>query len=386
MVTLSKSKYLAGLQCPKLVWTYFNKPESIPPPDASTQARFDQGHLIGNYAKKWFPDGVEVEWNKEKVEVTKSLIEQKKTIFEAAIIKGDLYAQPDILKPAEGKWDVIEVKSAKKVKDENYEDLAFQAFVFKDKITINKYLFMVLNGDYVRNGDINPGELFKLEDGTEEIKARLPLVEGNVKEIFKAISQPECPHIKIGPQCRDPHECPLIDDCWHLPEHNVTELHNIRLVKALEYMDRGIVSLDDVPPELDIKPQHRIQVEASRTGKIHFNKEGVNAFLSQLKYPLYFLDFESINPAIPLFNGTSPYQQVAFQFSLHIRDSPEAELRHVGFIGEGDPRRQVLDKLKENLGTSGSILVYFQGFENGRFKEMAKWFPEEADWISSVLA
>lgn len=388
---LTKSKYLNGLQCHKLLWYVFNKPEVIPEYDAATLARFEQGHIVGDMAKTWWPEGVEVERTtfKEMIRKTEDLISQRKTIFEATIVEGNLYAHPDILTSFENdKWDVIEVKSANSIKDVNYEDLAFQKYLYeKHGLKINKTFLMHLNGEYIKQGPIDWKKILIMTDVTDKINDFLPPVEHNVKMMFDTIKLPQSPTITIGGQCKSPYLCPLKDICWDfLPPFNITQLHGIWMSKAKEYIEQGIISYDDINDNLDLKLKHRLQISATKQNQPYIDNGKVKEFVDSLKYPLYFLDFESINPAIPLFDGTSSHQQVTFQFSLHIKESPESELKHIGYIFDDDPRKKILDKLKETLGESGSILVYYEHFEKARLRDMAKWFPEETEWIKSILS
>ena len=209
--TISKSKYMNGLQCPRLLWFSVNQPEAMPPFDEAAQLRFDQGHEVGNFAKKLFPEGVEVPHDKEFVKKTQELIPQRKTMFEASFSYNGTFAKPDILKPVgKEEWDLIEVKSSTKVKDEQIDDIAFQRYVVEGSgLRIRRCEEIFINNEYVRNGEIDPAKLLKTEDVTEHVSERLPLVESNVKEMHRVLSLPEPPDVPIGPHRSDPQRCSL---------------------------------------------------------------------------------------------------------------------------------------------------------------------------------
>src|SRR3989338_7221346 len=160
---LSKSKYLIGLQCPKYLWIAINKPEEIPEVDEATQHRFDQGHLVGGLAKKWFPKGIDIDSEdfKENIEKTKELLKQHKILFEAGILADNIYSRADILNPiGKEEWDIIEVKSATEVKDVNIHDISFQKHCYeKFGLKIRKCFLMCINNQYIRQGEIDPKEL-----------------------------------------------------------------------------------------------------------------------------------------------------------------------------------------------------------------------------------
>jgi len=160
---LSKSKYISGLQCHKLLWHYYNAKDEIPEVDATTQAIFDQGHIVGEYAKKLFPDGVEIGKDVKEFEevLTLSLKETalRKPLFEAAFKSNNAYARADILNPVgKDQWDIIEVKSSTEVKEINLQDLALQRFAYEGAgIKIANCFILHINNKYVRHGEINPG-------------------------------------------------------------------------------------------------------------------------------------------------------------------------------------------------------------------------------------
>ena len=181
MQLLTKSKYMSGLQCPQYLWMLFNAKNQIPEPDAATQFSFDQGNEVGNIAKQWFPDGIDLSEADfmPNIKKTKQLIKKKKIIFEAGIKAGNLYSRADILIPVGvGKWDIIEVKSSTSVKEEHYHDLSFQKFCYeKAGITIRKCFLMHINNEFIKHGDIDPKEILIQEDVTDEVKEAM---KGNV--------------------------------------------------------------------------------------------------------------------------------------------------------------------------------------------------------------
>ena len=381
---LTKSDYMIGLQCPKYLWIKKNQPETLPQNSMATQHRFDQGHLIGQFAQKLFASGKLVQGNfSENIEKTKQFIEQKQTIFEAGILAGDLYSRADILEP---EWNIYEVKSSTSVKEEHILDVAFQKYVYeKAGLNIQKCFLIHINNQYVKQGEIKPNELFIKADITEEVSKELPNVEPNISRIFKFLALKNPPEFQLIYIENSFYGNPVIDEFMDsLPDENVFQLYRGGK-KCTELFGKKICKLIEIPDDYRLTAHQQIQKQCAKTGKPHINKEKLSEFIGSLKYPLCFLDFETFNTALPLFDGTKPYQQIPFQYSLHIVDK---ETRHLSFLAEGkqDPRKNFLQSLKSNLGSEGSIIVYNQSFEIGRLKELAEIFPEEQDWINSVIA
>jgi len=389
---ISKSKYLVGLQCLKYLWFLVNRRESIPEPDAVTQYIFDQGHLVGEYAKKLFPGGIDVEYGsgfEKGLKATTQLLAERKPLFEAGFLSESIYARADILNPVgSDEWDIIEVKSSTGVKDVNIEDVAFQKYCYeKAGLKIRKCCLMYINKEYVRNGDIAPEGLFTTSDITEKAAEFSSGIRERIEGMSAVVSCSDCPNIKIGRQCSEPYTCPLKEECWSfLPENSVFDLYGAKN-KAAEFFGNGITLIKDIPEGYNLSFKQQIQRECGKTLKPRIDRKAISSFLGKLAYPLYFLDFETFSEAIPRYDGTRPYQRIPFQFSLHMLDSIDSTARHYSFLAEdrGDPRGDLLSSLKDKLGSSGSIVVYYESFEKGVLRELAESFRQHSGWIDTLI-
>ena len=156
---------------------------------------------------------------------------------------------------------------------------------------------------------------------------------------------------------------------------------------AINLFNEGIFEIKDIPEEKLENKRHIIQHGAHKSWRHHINHEELNEFIGKLDYPLYFMDFETYGPAIPIYDGTKPYQQMPFQFSVHVVSKQGVKPKHISFIAEGsaDPREAFLTNLKKSLGTKGSIVTYNAPFEKGRLKELALFLPKHAKWVDSIL-
>ncbi len=390
-IRLTKTKYLNGLQCKKLLWYIYNKPEAIPEPDEATQAVFAQGHLVGDYSKKLFPEGIEVDHTKsfaEGLKSTRELILKRVPIFEAALTYKNCYARADILEPVgKDEWDLIEVKSSTELKIVNYPDIGFQYYVYAGAgLKIDKCYLMCIDNTYVRKGDIDPHQLFKKIDVTDEIKTSYStMIEKSVAEMVKAVNAETFTEIGIGKHCNDPYDCPLIDTCWSfLPERNVFLLYkNKKLPLAL--IQDGILELAKIPEKYDLSEKNQIQVDCEETGNPHIDRDKIKAFLDSIQYPAYYMDFETYASAIPLYDS-SPYQQIPFQFSVHVVKEKGARPEHFSFLADGtnDPRPEFMARLKEVMGTKGSVIAFNAGFEMNILKKCAGVLPEYQNWVESI--
>ena len=389
MVLLSKSKFLNGIQCPRLLWASIHKKEMLPEFSITTLNTFKTGNEVGELAKKLFPEGIDIptEDFSQNIQLSKEALTQNKPLFEPAITFEQLYSRADVLVPIKEEWDIVEVKSGTKVKDINIWDVAFQKYVYeKAGLKIRKCFLMHVNNKYIRQGELDPEEFFVKQDITEEVEEKLKIVPEKITEMIDILNSPELPENVIGLHCDDPYGCPLKDDCWSfLPEGHVFQLTRGGK-RSFELFDNKIYAIKDIPEEFKLTDKQGIQRDCEINNKIHIHKESIKHFLAELKYPLYYLDFETFNGAIPLFDGIKPYQQIPFQFSLHIVKEEGAKPEHIEFLydGNSDPRKEFIEKLKESLGDTGNIIAYNMAFEKGIVSKLAEFLPEYKNWVEST--
>lgn len=394
-LSLSKSTFLMGRQCSKLLWFRYNAKNEIPAPDESQQAIFDQGHEVGDLAKQLFLGGIEIDTEPGDFDgalrLTGQALKQRRPIHEATFSFGGGYARADILVPVTGNaWDFVEVKSTTSLKEEvHLPDIAFQAFVLTGAgIKLRKCCLAHINNEFVRHGPIDPKKFFTLEDVTKPVSAMSRDIEDQIGAMQRVIGGKAHPEIQIGPHCDDPYTCPLHDRCWSfLPKASVFTLYRGGQ-KGFSLLKRGIQNLADIPADVALTDAQAIQRSTLLAGKPHIDRPALAAFLSQLEYPVSYLDFETIGTAIPLFDEVSPYQQIPFQYSLHIVQDNGAKSRfdHQSFLAEGtaDPRPEFMRQLVKVLPQTGSVVTYNAGFETGRLEECCELLPEFKPWLKKL--
>lgn len=387
---LTKSNYLEGLQCPKFLWIRKNAKERIPEPTEIEQKKFDDGTLVGELATLVFEDGISLanEEFKNNLEKTKEALEKKVPIFEAGFTVDNLFSRADILNPVGDEWDIIEVKSATKVKEINLHDVAFQKYVYeKAGLKIRKCFLMHINNEYTLKGEVEPEELFVQTEITEEIKPFEKDVEENIERMFKIIEGSE-PEFNVEDLLTNEYSNIVIDEFMaSQPEGSIFEFYRMLMKKKVELYKKGYKVMTDVPESIKLNEKQAIQRRLAFDGGIQINKQGIKNFLDNLVYPIYYLDFETINPILPKFDGMKPYQRIPFQFSLHIQEKKDGELKHVSFLADGtnDPRTKFLKSLQDNLGEKGSVLVYNQGFEKGVLQECTDAYPRFSEWYQKNI-
>jgi len=391
---ISKSQYLKGIQCSKALWLYRHRPDLAPEISESQQFLFDIGNEIGKLAQQYFRSGIEIE--AEYYEVDKSIKSTKKAIkqgdkilFEAtACSKDGAYSRIDILKKVRGSdfRDLIEVKASTSAKDYHIDDIALQRYAFLNAgYRIRKSILMYVNNEYVRSGELDLKKLFKQEDCTKLVDKKIGQVKRNVKKLIETINNKNEPPMEIGGQCSSPFDCDYKGYCWdHVPDYSVYNIFKGN--KLNDLLSENILNIPDIPGDFNVTDRQLIEVNSFKRNRIYKDKKRIKEFLSSLTYPLYYLDYETINPAIPLFDNTSPYQLIPFQFSLHIQKIKGGKLKHVEFLytEQGDPRPELIKSLLENCGEKGSVVVYNKGFESRVNNELGQAFPKFKNRLKQI--
>ena len=387
-VLLSKSQYMDGLVCPGFLWFSIHNKEKDTTRDLMTVHLMEQGAAVGELARTLYPDGINALAGEDgdTAADTMKLLEQRKALFEAGFAAGEFYARVDILVPA-GKesWDIIEVKGVTQIDDSHIQDCAFQKYVCENAgLKVRKVFLLHVNKEYIKKGGIDPRKLLILEDVTKDVGKEQDGIKERKGAVLAAATAKRKPAPSIELAGCNPKECPYTDECiGELPDDSVFYLYRAG-AKAKQLYVRGIKKIGQIPKTEKLTANQAIQAECDKNSKVHMDKKVIKKFLSQLKEPVYYMDFETYAETIPRFDGMKPNQNITFQFSVHVLD--KGQLTHHSYLApcDMDPRPEFLKRLKAVLGTKGSIVVYNQSFEQSRLKELGEQFPEYQAWISTL--
>jgi len=392
---LSKSKFLAGLQCLKRLYLQCYQRDLAGEPDEKLQAIFDQGQEVGLLAQKAFPSGVLISedhlHHKEAVTRTKELIADKNVpaIFEAAFNFEDILIRIDILERlSRNRWRLIEVKSSTKVEDKHIPDVAIQKYVLEQcGFKVSEACLMHLNREYVYDGKkYQLNELYTIDNLTGEIESFEDELPAHIKEQWETLSLTKAPDIETGPHCTDPFECEFYSLCSdELPDDWVGNLPRIGK-KAEELIEMGIESIHDIPDNFTLTDTQRRACECVQKNKPYYDRD-LKDEIAALKNPIYFMDFETLFPALPRYAGMRPYDQIPFQWSVHLQRNQKSKLEHYEFLqdDESDPRDAFITSLLSVLEEhkKAPIIVY-SSFESTRLDDLSRWFPKYAKRIDQV--
>jgi len=391
---LSKSKYISGQQCKKLLW--FKSINKKPPEemDEGTRDRLKAGEDVGDLAKKLFPGGTEIEYlpdNLEKmVEDTNLAIEKGKPIYEATFVIDNNLIRVDLMNPTKDGWDMYEVKSSSKLKPYHLEDASFQWYVLSkiEGLKVNNAYVVTINSQYVKDGAINQDKLFTKSNITKEANDRLGLVPNEINKMQAIIERDAEPNTPIGPHCSKPHSCQYKKLCWEdVKDNSVLNLYRMRSKQKFDLFDNECKTFDDIPEDIKLSDIQQKQITSYLNNKTFIHKNGVKEFIESIKYPVSYFDFETFQDAVPRFDNQRPYMQMPFQFSLHIQQNPlDNELVHKEWIVDHrqDPRREIAEKMLEWMPEQGTIIAYNQSFEMNRIKELARYNSDLSDELLAL--
>ena len=392
---LSKSDYTTYLKHPAWLWLKKHDKAMLPAIDANTQAMFDTGHEFEQYAEALFPDGVTLgfndydEYKTLPARTTTALEGGEKTIFQGRFEADQLTFICDIVQVVgDREVDLYEIKSSTSAKPEHNVDLAFQMVVLeKCGYTVRNSAVIHVNNSYERQGSVEPDKITQMTFVTKDVKGLRKFTLQKIDEALEVMGLAECPDTS-----------PLLADSTAFREWGAIYKHikktqpgsiydlcrlNADTLKSLQ--DADINLLKDIPENFDLKTKQVMQVQAAKNG-VSTDTETIQEFLSTFEFPLYFLDYETMGGLVPHFDGMRPYQQLPFQYSLHILDSPDAELRHEEYLHRDNtnPAQAVADALRSHIGDTGTVLAWNMGFEKACNKMLGKIVPEQNEFLKNV--
>ncbi len=382
-MNLSKSLYTKAIQCPKALWLKKYKQDVLTPPDASAKAVFETGNAVGELACQLFPHGKEITFTRdydEMIATTKKYIDEGvQNIYEATFNYNGILVMVDVLHvEEEGGVDIYEVKSSTSVKDIYLHDVSIQHYVLKNLgFTIKSANIVHIDNTYVRGDELELDKLFSIVDVTGEVLELQETIPQVLKEfetyLEDSINEPV---IDIGSHCKKPYECDAKAYCWkvqrNIPDYSIFNIFNLGSKKQVALYERGIVNIDNIPEDFEMTEKQSQAVVNHKAQTIHIDKEAIESFISTLIYPIYHLDFETFQQAIPEWKGISPFQQIPFQYSLHI-EHEDGRLEHHEFLAVdgADPRELLAQKLCEDIPKDVTVLAYSMSFEKGVIKKLA---------------
>jgi hypothetical protein len=395
---LSKSEYMMFLKQPAWMWLKKHDKTKLPPVDDNTQAMFDAGNLFETYAEQLFPDGVRLgfdsynEYLSLPERTTKALADGATTIFQGRFEHEQLTFICDVIAIVGDKEvDLYEIKSSTKAKPDHEFDLAFQMVVLEGcGFTVRNISVVHVNNQFVRNGEVDAKKLTGTTDITEIVKAKRDLTKKHIESALKVMNSSTIPTIspsqaRLGSlnEWLDIYRGLTTVEPYSIYDLCVAGAERIGKLEAL-----GITKLTDIPVDFPLTAKQQLQVQATKEDRVLIQADRIKQYLNTLTFPLYFFDYETLMSIVPYFDGFKPYQQVPFQYSLHILDAPEAELRHLEYLhrDNSNPAEPLSKTLKSQIGDTGSVLTWNMSFEKRCNTLLGTLVPEYAEFYENLNA
>lgn len=395
-MNFTKTDFKEYLICPKWLWVKKKKPELAVEGEMSLFLKklIKDGYEVEEFAQQMFPSGVEVTDNSGVLkEKTQEYLEKNQTMFQATFEtdKG-LFVKVDVLEFDEesGKWNIYEIKASSSIKNDpqhnHLKDITFQTIVAEESgVPINKSFIIHINKEYKRNGEINPRELFVIEDVSEDVQEGKENVNQEIETALDFLSKDEismegcdCLYKSHGQRC----------DSFtvfnpKVPEYSVH--HIVGGKKLISLIEKDIFDVAEIPDDFDLTDLQQQKVTLRKNRKPIIDEESIKETLSSLTFPLYFLDYETFGKPYPILDGYTSNQQIVFQYSLHILQE-DGSLEHYEYLADDfeSATKGLLEHMSKNIGPKGTIIVWNESFEKGRNEELAEIHPEYADFLNDI--
>jgi predicted RecB family nuclease len=390
---ISKSRFVAGCQCLKRLYFQVHKPELAAEPDGASDAIIEQGREVGLLARKLFPGGIEVcsTGLDQAIRTTRELVAHHEVpaIFEGVFEHDGVLVRVDVLqRRKDERWRLIEVKSTTDVKDHHLGDVAIQhRVVSRSGVDLAASCLAHVSRDYVyEGGTIDASRFFRIRNLTRQVEKLQPELTVQLRSELRVLAMSEAPNIPAGRHCSNPFTCEYFDHCNPpIPEDHILRLPRIHASTVAKLVALGVQSIHNIPENYPLTGRLRRACTSVQMGEPWYSPE-IGEELRRLKYPLYFVDFETVNPALPRFVGMRPYDQLPFQWSVHVQRQPGAAPEQFEFLAtdRSDPRQAFISSLCDVLGDHGSIVVYGRQFESQRLLDLTSWLPEFSGRIKRI--
>jgi hypothetical protein len=371
---LTKSDFLLYVDAPMHLWAKSHEKQINATPSLYEQHLMKQGYEVEKVAKAYL----------EKYVLPK--YKNAELLWQSTYTSGQYQTRADgiIHELDTDTYHLYEIKSSTSEKKEHLPDATFQSIVIGRTINLETIHLILLNDEYVRGDELDIEQLFSVPDVTSEVAEMTPDILTKMKQSLDVI---EADHSDGIVNCLNPKTCPCPELCHpNLPKASIYNIPNLTPKKKRELEDMKVVAIDDIDDDYPLTSKQKKIVDVIQSKTPFLDKPTVRGLLQSLAYPLYFIDYETYDEAMPLYKGHKPYQKMAFQFSLHIVGSNGEILRHEEFLATkpGDPSRDLVKHMRECISDQGTVIVWNKAFEGGRNKEMAELYPEYKDFLLDV--
>ncbi|HEY3114664.1 MAG TPA: DUF2779 domain-containing protein [Gemmatimonadaceae bacterium] len=390
--TLTKKTFLAGAQCLKRMWWEMYDPSAPETrPGLVSRFRMEEGAKVGILARTFVPGGRLIKRGGRSLNViladsNEALADLSvPAIYECAVIADNTLVFPDILERVDGGFCLIEVKSKTSVSEQKHiPDVAIQTHVLREAgIPIVRCEIMHLNRECVYPDLSN---LFAREDVTELVEARLQTLDREIRDQLVTARLPVAPNVEIGAHCKRPDPCPFMNRCWPVaPTDHISNLYKVTEKMLAEFEASGWASIRDLPDDVQLSAIAARQRRALREGHRVVEREALLEAMKTLAYPVAHIDFETIQPAIPMWKGCRPYDQIPVQLSCHLVNADHTETHSQWlFDGKGDPRPGMARAILEACRPAATVTAYSAQFERGCIELVADACPDEAALLKGI--
>tara|TARA_R110000737_G_scaffold336727_1_gene356405 strand:+ start:15560 stop:17035 length:1476 start_codon:yes stop_codon:yes gene_type:complete len=393
---LSKSTFIKGLQCNKALYYSKHRRDLRDDISPAQEAIYVQGTSVGEFAQQLFPGGADCtpvsyyDFQKAVIRTQEEIEKGTKIIYEAAFQYNGVLAALDILVKHEDGWRAYEVKSSTSV-SETYElDATIQYYCITNSgIELKDISIVHINNQYVKQGEIDVHELFTIASVKEKVLENLVAVPNQVAHLKKVLELKVEPEIQIGPHCSSPYPCDFAGHCWkQVPKYSAFNIARLHSAKKFDLLEKNAINFQDIPEDYPLNENQWMQVNSELNQETFIDQSAIRKFVNDMNYPIYHLDFETFASAVPVFDGSRPYQQLVFQYSLHI-EHKDGKLEHKEYLAEmngEDPRIKFIEQLINDCGEFGDVLVYNIVFERGKLKELIAFSPKHTLPLSNIVA
>jgi predicted RecB family nuclease len=393
---LSKSAFIKGKQCEKSLWLHYHQSSFRDKPDELRRSLFDRGHKVGLFARQLFPGGVDssasapAQWAKAVEQTKKFIQEGREVIYEAAFEYEHCLVFADLFVKSEKGWKVYEVKSSLRTSENHLHDAAFQYHVIRGAgHEIEAFHIVHPNPEFVLHGQTDAHDFFVINDISEKILPVQNELSEKIKTFKLILDQNHAPLKEVGTHCQSPYPCDFKSHCWgKKTSTHILNLPGVGIHDSAKWLNNGIRDIKNIPGNEPLSDFHRQIIRAVLENRAMVHLEDLRLWFEQIKYPLAFFDLEMFMPAIPIYEGTKPFEHLPFAYSMRKVDYPGAPEQTVFFMAPpgSDPRPVIGEHLLSDLHGIRSLVVFDNTQEHAVFRRLADRYPEKKPFLERLCS
>ena len=388
---ISKSVFYRANRCSKFLFLNFHSPELKDPFPEDRKVLMRKSSEIKKLGEQLFPGGIKIYKADQALEESAAITQQKilesfDVLYDAVFVYNKLAVTVDVLKKESGGWVTFEIKNSVRLSPIYIKDLKLVHYVLAHTLSdLIDIRVLTINPDYILKERINYSLFFNTHSVFSQVKSNPKEIEDQLELISQILSSNQEPQVSIGRHCTSPFDCEFLNHCWgDFPDNSVLRISSIPIQDRLELWKKGQQSIHQIEDVNAFASNVKNQIISNLEGKEIVNLEKINLLEKKIKYPVLLFDMEFFSSAVPIIEGTKPFEQIPFAFTSFLVNEKNEILQEKVFVATPslNTEEEIVIQLKDLLASCSSVMIYDKGMEMSWVRKLKK-LRKHSDFIQN---